>query len=67
MHYPTVILTSAGNQDEAHDKALLFANQLVLEGEFDYYNANGECWEESGKTYMLASELGKRAVEHAFS
>jgi hypothetical protein len=67
MHYPTVILTQAEQQEEAHDKAIQFANELLLTGDYDYFNANGERWEESGKTYALASEAGKRAVELALT
>ena len=65
MHYPTVILSQAECEQDAHDKALALADELVEQGRYDYYNANSERWENSGKTYALASELGKKAVELA--
>lgn len=61
MHYSIRILTQGANKDEARATAFDYADALVDLGEFDYYDA------EDVKTYRLASELGKKAVEGALA
>jgi hypothetical protein len=58
VHYLIRILSEGESQQEAHDNALAFADELVTSGDFDYYG-------EPGQTHQLTSELGRKAVEAA--
>lgn len=61
MHYTIRLLTTGENREEAHSNALAYADRLVDEGEFDYYDR------DSARTHKLASELGKKAIEGALA
>jgi hypothetical protein len=61
MHYLIRLLTTGADTGEARANALAYADTLVDQGEFDWYDP------DSARTHKLASELGKKAVEGALA
>lgn len=59
------IIGVADTQQAAHESALEFADQLVEDGEFDYYLDQPVHYPEAGSTFQLTHELGRFAVQEA--
>jgi hypothetical protein len=67
VHQLIRIIGEAANHEEARERALDFAQQLVEQGEFDYCALDADRWEECGETYPVASEAGCLAVRAALA
>ncbi len=65
MHSLIAVLTEALTKHEAAASAFAYADQLVEEGEFDYYNRRSELYNLSGRTYRLTSKAGGLLVAEA--
>ncbi len=65
MHSLIGVLTEALTKPEAAASAFAYADRLVEEGEFDYYNRRSDLYKQSGRTYRLTSKAGGLLVAEA--
>jgi len=67
MHILTRHIVYAETPEEARDKAESNANDLCEGGRpFDWFNMDGDRYEDSGKAFMAASVKGKKLIEEMF-
>src|SRR5262249_42799293 len=65
MHYLIRVIGQAESQEEAHENALAFVDDLIERREFDYYDLDSPRFEENGHTYQLVSAVGQMLVQDA--
>jgi hypothetical protein len=65
MHYLIRVIGQAESQEEAHENALAFVDDLIERREFDYYDLDSPRFEENGRTHRVVSSIGQLLVQDA--
>jgi len=65
MHYLIRVVGQAESQEEAHENALDFVDDLIERREFDYYDLDSQRFEENGFTHQLVSAMGQLLIQDA--
>lgn len=65
MHYLIRVIGQAESQEEAHENALVFVDDLIERREFDYYDLDSPRFDENGHTHQIVSAMGQLLVQDA--